>query len=285
VCRAPLDGDRTLRCEAGHSFDRAREGYVNLLIAAQRRSRQPGDNAEMVRARREFLATGAYDRIGDAIGHVVARAALAAHADHPADRVTILDVGCGDGYHTRRFAGNVTAGGPGLDPVDALIAGIDVSKPAVAAASRAHADGWYAVASAADIPLAPRAVDVAVNVFGPVLAEELARVVRANGIAIIAHPGAGHLRELRALVYADEARPHDTKDPLRHGQTWFTRVRTITVTFPMVIDESRSLWNLFAMTPYRWHGPPDMGDVLAREAERPGGFATEVDVIISSYRR
>ena len=48
------DGGR-LCCDNGHSFDIARQGYVNLLGARDKRSRDPGDSKAMVSARRDFL--------------------------------------------------------------------------------------------------------------------------------------------------------------------------------------------------------------------------------------
>ena len=80
-------------CQHEHSFDVAREGYVNLLLAGQRRSRQPGDSPEMVLARQRFLATGAYDPMSEAIAEVVA-------GERPG---MVLDVGCGEGRHTRHL--------------------------------------------------------------------------------------------------------------------------------------------------------------------------------------
>ena len=40
-----------LRCPRGHSFDRAKEGYVNLLPVGQKHSKAPGDDKAMVAAR------------------------------------------------------------------------------------------------------------------------------------------------------------------------------------------------------------------------------------------
>ena len=282
VCRAPLGVDGgVMRCEVGHSFDVAREGYVNLLVAGQRRSRQPGDSKEMVAARGRFLATGAYDRLTRAVGRVVSRAALGAYERHGAPPV-VLDVGCGEGYHTRHVAENVTSGVDTHDPLPAVVCGIDVSKVAVATAARGHRSGWYAVASAGDTPMARAAVDVALNVFGPVMPEELARVVHPGGAAVIAHPGPRHLEALRAMVYADP-RDHAVKDPLRGGREWFDEAGRVTVTFPITIDDGATLRDLFAMTPYRWHAPPDIGARLDRAAH--DGFRTDVDVVISSYTR
>jgi 23S rRNA (guanine745-N1)-methyltransferase len=280
VCRARLQpgggADREGRswaCEAGHSFDVSREGYVNLLAAGQRRSRQPGDSDEMVDARRRFLASGAYDPLTRALGR---HAADAATRSGPAP--LILDIGCGEGHHTRGVAGAVAAGGT-APPV---VAGIDVSKRAISLAARNHREGWYAVASAGDLPVPPSTVDVALDVFGPVVAAELARVVRTDGTVIAVHPGPRHLASLRALVYADP-HPHEVKPPLRGEPDWFETTGWEAVTFPVVVSDASVLADLFAMTPYRWHAPPDIGARLAAAAA--DGFATDADVIVTTYRR
>jgi 23S rRNA (guanine745-N1)-methyltransferase len=262
VCRAGLvrsDDGRQWTCPIGHSFDVAREGYVNLLLAGQRRSRQPGDSTEMVTARRRFLATGAYDPLSSAVADAVAR-------ERPA---VLVDVGCGEGRHTRSVAAPV-------------ILGVDVAKPAVAAAARAHPAGWYAVASAAELPLQDAAVDAALVVFGPVMAAELARVVRPGGVVVAAHPGPQHLEELRTFVYA-EARPHEVKPPLREATQWFVDEGSVVVQFPLVVTDRAQLDDLFAMTPYRWHAPPDIHERLA--AAVSPRFETLADVRVTTYRR
>ena len=262
VCRERLaitDSGRQWGCRNGHGFDVAREGYVNLLTAGRRRSRQPGDSREMVSARRRFLATGAYDPLSSAIAAVVA-------AEQPK---LVLDVGCGEGRHTRAMSAP-------------LILGIDIAKAAVAAAARAHRTGSYAVASAADLPLDDAAVDVAVNVFGPVSAPELARVVRPGGAVVAAHPGPAHLEGLRLLVYP-EARPHEVKPPLREAGEWFTQSDSRSVTFPVAATETAGLHDLFAMTPYRWHAPADIDERIA--AAVSPRFETVADVRITVYHR
>ena len=56
----------TWRCTQGHSFDIARQGYVNLLPVQNKRSRDPGDSKTMIVARQEFLVAGFYQPIADA---------------------------------------------------------------------------------------------------------------------------------------------------------------------------------------------------------------------------
>lgn len=262
VCRDRLalsEAERRWACPAGHSFDVAREGYVNLLLAGQRRSRQPGDSPEMVGARRRFLATGAYDPLSAAIAQVVAD-------EQPC---VVLDVGCGEGRHTRSIS------------VPAVL-GVDVAKAAVAAAARSHPGGSYAVASAADLPLEDGAVDVAMNVFGPVIAVELARVVRPGGAVVTAFPGAGHLGGLRSMVYPD-ARPHEVKPPLRDAGEWFIQTGSMSVTFKLAVTDIAGLHDLFAMTPYRWHAPPDMDHRIA--AAVSPRFETLADIEVATYCR
>ena len=246
-------------CPIGHSFDVAREGYVNLLLAGQRRSRQPGDSAEMVKARRRFLATGAFDPLSGALAHLVDRQ----HA------TVVLDVGCGEGRHTR----NVTA---------PMVLGIDVAKAAVAVAARAHPAAWYAVASAAELPLDDATADVVLSVFGPVVPIEFARVVRRDGVVVALHPGPAHLADLRSLVYTD-ARPHEVKPPLRGASDWFIETESLSICFPVVVTDAALLHDLFAMTPYRWHAPPDIGARLA--AAMSPRFETVADVRMTTYRR
>jgi 23S rRNA (guanine745-N1)-methyltransferase len=253
-----IEDERRWACPVGHSFDIAREGYVNLLPAGQRRSRQPGDSREMVIARHRFLATGAFDPLSEALTDAVNR-------ERPA---VVLDVGCGDGRHTTNL-------------VAPLVLGVDVAKAAVAFAARAHAAGWYAVASAADLPLDNGAVELVVSVFGPVFPAELARVVRQDGLVVAAHPGPGHLMSLRNLVY-ENARPHEVKPPLRTGTEWFTEIESVALRFPIAADAAL-LDDLFAMTPYRWHAPPDIEARLSTAAH--SRFETAADVRVTTYRR
>jgi len=61
-CKSALHrSDKVLICENGHSFDVAKEGYVNLLLANRKKSLNPGDNKIMMNAREAFLSIGFYD--------------------------------------------------------------------------------------------------------------------------------------------------------------------------------------------------------------------------------
>ncbi|MBG0561593.1 putative RNA methyltransferase [Actinoplanes aureus] len=173
VCREPLARhERALRCPRGHSFDMAKQGYADLSAG---RLPHTGDTAEMVADRAEFLAAGHYDFIAAAL------------AGHRTDGL-VLDAGTGTGdYLTRFLDGSPAATGLGLD----------VSKPALRRAARAHpraaavlADLWR------PLPVADHSAAVILNVFAPRNGPEFHRVLRPDGLLLVVTPAADHLAEL-----------------------------------------------------------------------------------------
>lgn len=93
VCGGVLHREeRSLRCGAGHCYDIARQGYVNLLRSNQSKSKRHGDDKRMVAARTAFLDAGYYAPLRDAVA--------AAAAEFTADDADVLDAGCGEGYYT-----------------------------------------------------------------------------------------------------------------------------------------------------------------------------------------
>src|SRR5216683_808592 len=110
-----------LRCASGHSFDIARQGYVNLLPGGAK----PGtaDTAEMVEARHAFLSAGHFAPLARLIGDLAVSAAPAAGC--------VLDAGVGTGYYLRAVLDRRPA------PDSAGLA-MDISARALRRAARAH---------------------------------------------------------------------------------------------------------------------------------------------------
>ncbi len=68
VCREGLSlSGRTWRCVNHHSYDIAKQGYVNLHVVQHKHSKNPGDTVESVQARRAFLSDGFYAPLQQAI--------------------------------------------------------------------------------------------------------------------------------------------------------------------------------------------------------------------------
>ena len=61
ICAEKLnDVGKRYVCGNRHSFDVARQGYVNLLPVTAKHSLNPGDTRTQVLSRREFLETDTY---------------------------------------------------------------------------------------------------------------------------------------------------------------------------------------------------------------------------------
>ena len=94
LCGGALQGENDLKCEKGHCFDRAREGYWHLLPVQSMRTKAPGDSKEMVAARRAFLNAGYYGIFGQALGELCLAHGVPAAKDAS---LHLLDAGCGEG--------------------------------------------------------------------------------------------------------------------------------------------------------------------------------------------
>jgi len=72
VCSSPLSLEgRSYYCVNNHSYDISKEGYVNLLLANQKQSRDPGDSKEMLEARKSFLNRGYYKPLARAVASII----------------------------------------------------------------------------------------------------------------------------------------------------------------------------------------------------------------------
>lgn len=191
VCDGPLSwGERACLCDKGHSFDLAAEGYANLLLSNLRRSRHPGDNADMVKARRRFFDHGSFDPLTELIRKEVCR--LAVSKDQPGP-VSIMDAGCGEGH----FLGAI-----GTELKGDLF-GVDVSKEAVRIAARRHPGIRWIVANVMRrLPFADGSLNVILSVLAPRNAKEFARILKPGGSLAVVVPGPDHLIELRSRLMA-----------------------------------------------------------------------------------
>ena len=149
LCQAPLATvENGVACSAGHRFDRARQGYLNLLPVQHKNSRDPGDNAAMVEARRRFLEAGHYAPLARRLAELVAER----------QPTCWLDIGCGEGYYSAQIAEAA--------PQAAGYA-LDISREAVKRGSKRSPQLTWLVASMARVPLADASCDVIVSVFSP----------------------------------------------------------------------------------------------------------------------
>jgi 23S rRNA (guanine745-N1)-methyltransferase len=269
VCQEVLGvNGRTLKCANGHSYDIAKEGYVNLLLANQKRSQEPGDNKTMISHRRQFFATGLYEPLSDAVNQVVATF-LAEQGD--GSLFNLLDSGCGEGYFLHRLAKKL---GEGERPF--ALYGIDISKFAVKAAARRDKAVNWAVASSFALPVLPESVDFMLNMMAPFSEAEVVRVLRENGRFLLVTPGPEHLFSLRQQIY-DEPQKH----PLPSNEVaGFTFIRSQRVQFERHL-QNEQIQSLFVMTPYSWNAPAETREKIMSLPE----LSITVDFVLTLFQK
>ncbi|MFC4700972.1 putative RNA methyltransferase [Glaciecola siphonariae] len=246
VCKQLLTlSGRTLKCDGHHAFDIAKEGYVNLLLAQHKKSKAPGDSKEMVVARQAFLASGAYAPLADELARLVLSHLEAASYEKTADQQVplLLDLGCSEGYYSSYIQALVNKQSINMD-----VAGLDIAKPAIQKAARAHPGNHYCVGSSFDIPLPDDSVDIALQVFAPSSSQELARVLKPNALWICVEPAPQHLHELKAFVYKDVQVHESNAEAPEH----FVIEASHTLSFSFMLGDAQSRLNLLKMTPYYW---------------------------------
>ena len=228
ICQLPLEAQgRSLRCGRNHSFDVARQGYVNLLPVQQKRSLHPGDTREQVLSRRAFLESGAYEPIVEAV-----KAAAEGHAG------PILDVGCGEGYYAVRVA----------DHLQAELTGLDISKEAVRCAAAQYKGPRWLCGTAAHLPIADSSVGVLMSMFALTMPQEFRRVLKKGGIFIQVLAAQDHLMGLKSIIYPEILLKEKDSVPALEG---FELLFSTPVRFEFTA-EGEQIGNLLSMTPHFW---------------------------------
>ena len=265
VCGEGLaDADGAVRCPEGHSFDIARQGYVNLV---------PGtaDTPEMVEAREAFLRAGHFRPLTAALAEEARSAATGGGA--------VLDIGAGTGHHLAAVL-DALPGARGI--------AIDASPAALRRAGRAHeraaAVGAYAWKP---LPLRDGNATIVLSVFAPRNAQEIARVLApagagAGGTLLAVTPTTRHLHELVGplglLSVPDDK--EDRLDAQLAGNLELAKRRTIEHAMFLTRDECAQL---VRMGPSAWH--VDERSVAERLASLPEPLTVTASMTLSQYVR
>ena len=224
-------------CPSGHSYDRARGGYYNLLLGNT--GGVHGDNKEMVLARRAFLGEGYYAPLARWLG------ALALEFT-PIDGC-LLDAGAGEGYYTD-FVERTLLEHNGRSDVSAF----DISKDAVREIGKKNPRISLAVAGSYHMPIADGEFDTVINTFSPLALEETRRVLKVGGHFIMAIPGEMHLFDLKSVIY-DTPYKNEVMDTHLDG---FELISDESLIYNFILDSQEKINNLFMMTPYAYRTKP-----------------------------
>ncbi|HEY8159569.1 MAG TPA: 23S rRNA (guanine(745)-N(1))-methyltransferase [Methylobacter sp.] len=252
LCAASLQlNQKSYVCENNHRFDLAKEGYLNLLPVQFKHSAEPGDNKQMMQARREFLEAGYYEPMAKAVAIII-------NAHQPKH---LLDLGCGEGYYSRKIEAYCSNA--------MMLHGVDIAKFAIAAAAKKQANARFIVASSNRLPYAAEYFDFVLRVFAPSNEHELGRILKPSGLLLTVTPGPRHLWQLKEFIYA-EVKEHALENDLPQG---FERIDTQRISYKIAPNPQQRI-DLLQMTPFAWRANEDVRQAIkdAKELDIEADF-------------
>lgn len=252
VCKANLtETEKSFVCPNNHNFDKAKQGYVNLLMSNKQGNH--GDDKLMVKSRQFFLEKDHYAPMKIAVNEILGTGG------------TVLDAGCGEGYYSSLFAQNNT------------LYGIDISKEALKIAARKAPFAKFAVASIYELPFENESFDTCINIFAPDSPTEYLRILKPKGRLIMVTPMENHLMELKSAVY-EQPYKNQYVDPARNG---FAVKSSQEIKYTITLESTEEITSLFKMTPYYYN--TSKSDI--EKLDRLEFLTTRVEFLITEYEK
>lgn len=255
VCGESLNFEKgCARCGNGHSFDIAKEGYVNLLRSSRPGDRI-GDDKESARSRRDFLNKGYYAALKDALCEIFEKR-----------QGSLLDICCGEGYYTSALARN-----PHL-----TVYGFDISREMVRLCAKRGGVCSF-VANMATIPILDASMDYATHLFAPFHEASFARVLKKGGRLYTVVPGRHHLWGLKQAIYET---PYENDESMPET-TLLKLVGVQKVCDNIVLKNQSDIQAVFRMTPYYFHTSEKDKQKLTNLTQ----LETPVEFLIAEYEK
>lgn len=273
----PIDGNRLEQtenqyvCENGHTFDIARQGYVNLLPVQHKRSKQPGDSKAMVLARTHFLDTGIYQAIAAKLTETVSTLI----SDD--DVGCFLDAGCGEGYYFDSLFNSLKdrAGAGKLSFI-----GLDISKDAVLQASKRNRQISWVVGTNRQLPVEDESIDIILCLFGFLSVEGFNKALKPGGTIILVDPGPDHLKELREIIYPEVSKTKQSASA-QMELTGFSPEGTERLQFKTTVTNNEQINHLLIMTPHFYRASKEGREAVGKLDE----LDITVDVIFRVFKK
>jgi len=250
--------NKSYRCENSHTFDQAKQGYVNLLPVQFKHSKAPGDNKKMVNARRAFLDKGYYQPLVDEM--------LALYNQYADPAAPVFDAGCGEGFYTHQHKTMLNH-----------IYGVDIAKETIKIAAKRYQDCSFSVGTLSNLAFNDHYFGWMLSVYAPILEKEFTRVLKNKGYLLTVTPAKQHLFELKEIIY-QQANEHDTD---KVSITDLTLIKEQNLHYEMKFSDNIDLINLLAMTPFAFKVTDEAMKILKEKKD----FVCQADFILRLYQK
>ena len=277
VCSQTLQrAEKQFCCENNHQFDIAKQGYVNLLQPQHKKSKQPGDNQEMVDARFRFLNEGYYEPLSDKLNQLIEKDCSSKSSENSAYHV--VDAGSGEGYYTQRLYDHLSQLAPALPPE---IIGFDISQKAVKTSCKRTKSIQWMTATSSHIPVASHSQDAVLCLFSRIVPEEFSRILKQEGILYVASTGSSHLIELRNMLYQNvKQTAYNPDSTLSELFTPLDESLNANVRYKIKVNSLQAINDLLLMTPHYWRATESAKQVI----QSMESISVSVDIRLTGYR-
>lgn len=222
--------DGNITCKNNHSFNIAKQGYVNLMTKDNRSMY----SKTLFESRREIIQSGLYDPVQEKIAQLIGNKVT-----------TILDTGCGEGSHLERICQ--------LLEQHVIAVGIDIAKEGIMTASKYYEERIWSVGDLANSPFQKKSFDIVLNILSPANYEEFRRILKPGGKVIKVVPQSEYLKQLRQLAFQNtEKENYSNEQTVKRFKEYFQKTSQHRVKYTVPLQE-QLIPKLLEMTPLGWH--------------------------------
>ncbi|MGI6097215.1 MAG: putative RNA methyltransferase [Dethiobacteria bacterium] len=240
-----LEGSGSLVCAAKHTFDLAKQGYVNFMT----RPVKSKYDKELFEARKRVVDSALFEPLHKVISELICSEEKGLKQRLKERTLIILDAGCGEGSHLFRIKNKLTA----HFRTEVTGVGIDLAKEGVSIAAKSYAGMIWCVADLAHSPFKGDTFDVILNILSPANYAEFNRLLKKDdGMIIKVIPGSDYLKELREVLYPEAAgKNYSNQRITERFKTGFGKIEKYRVSEIVSLKQSL-IPSLFRMTPLSW---------------------------------
>ncbi|MBS4196504.1 methyltransferase domain-containing protein [Bacillus sp. FJAT-49870] len=218
--------NKSVVCDQNHTFDIAKQGYVNFLTRPVRSEY----DKDLFEARKIVIDSGLYKPLHSKIREIMGEEKA----------LKVLDTGCGEGSHLSHILGTSS---------EAVGVGIDIAKEGILSASKYYNDIIWCVGDLANSPFREESFDVVLNILSPANYIEFNRLLKQDGLLIKVVPKSGYLKEIREMFYQET---YSNEQTVERFIERFQQVETFELSYKIPLNQAL-IQPLLRMTPLTWN--------------------------------
>ena len=259
---------KSIVCTSNHTFDFAKQGYVNMLNQA---GKSQYDKALFHARQGIIMDSNLYSVLHKRIIEVMKK-----NMGISNEETFILDAGCGEGSHLQSILDKSK-----LEEMTSF--GLDISKEGVLMAAKNYKNAVWIVGDLAHAPLIDHSMQFILNILSPANYMEFKRILAFGGLVIKVVPGPNYLKELREALYNETEKSHyENQETTSLFKQHFDLVNLENLTYTKELSQSE-LMNLVQMSPLHWSAEKERIDTFTNQ--HASEITVDLDILIGQNKK